>query len=159
MEPLPAETATDLSAELESLAGQYSYASKGQRFVNLLIDSIAIFLVMLTIQVIRYLIGGIPTGSDDSSHDQNMTTLIFYLVWFGSSFLYYVVMEGLCRGRTVGKFCTRTKVVHFDTEQPIGIGKAMARSLCRYVPFEALSGFATPWHDSWTQTTVVKINV
>jgi hypothetical protein len=33
---------------------------------------------------------------------------------------------------------------------------ALLRSLCRLIPFEVFSGFGVPWHDSLTNTMVVK---
>jgi uncharacterized RDD family membrane protein YckC len=150
MEPLPAETATDLSAELESLAAQFSPASKIQRFVNFLIDTVVIYALAIIEQAVSIKL---------NDAEELPPVWGTYMLLFSIGFLYYSIMEGFCGGKTLGKLCTRTKVVDFDTEQPIGITKAMGRALCRYIPFEVLSGFATPWHDSWTQTTVVKINV
>ena len=70
--------------------------------------------------------------------------------------LYYFLMEGITKGKTVGKLITGTRAVSLDG-LPITWKNAALRTLSRFVPFEPFSmfgGFA--WHDSWPYTMVVK---
>jgi uncharacterized RDD family membrane protein YckC len=75
----------------------------------------------------------------------------YFFLW-----AYYSFLEIVFSGRTVGKFCTRTRAIRVDG-QPFRAKDAIFRSLVRLVPFEAFSGFGVPWHDRWTDTTVVKV--
>jgi uncharacterized RDD family membrane protein YckC len=70
-------------------------------------------------------------------------------------FVYYLICE-LTTRRTVGKLITNTKVMTTDFEKPTN-SKIILRTLCRFIPFEPLSGFTYPWHDTITSTCVVKI--
>lgn len=72
--------------------------------------------------------------------------------------LYYVPQEA-ASGRTLGKLLARTKAVR-DDGSPLSFGRAVVRSVCRLIPFEALSvfgGHGRPrmWHDSLAGTVVV----
>ena len=77
-----------------------------------------------------------------------MIIIVNYLV-------YYTLCEKLFRGQTLGKLITGTKSLRTDGEE-LTFKDALLRSLCRLVPFEVFSGFGVPWHDSWTNTMVVK---
>ena len=78
-----------------------------------------------------------------------------FIVGYVNYILYYTLCEKLFNGRTLGKLITGTKAVRLDGS-PLTLWNALLRSLSRIVPFEPLSGFGTPWHDSWTDTTVIK---
>jgi uncharacterized RDD family membrane protein YckC len=69
--------------------------------------------------------------------------------------VYYTLCEKLFKGYTLGKLITGTKAVRLDGSA-LRFKDALLRSLRRMVPFEVFSGFGTPWHDSWTNTTVIK---
>jgi uncharacterized RDD family membrane protein YckC len=64
--------------------------------------------------------------------------------------------RGITKGRSLGKWITGTVAVRLDGNT-INWKDAFLRSLSRIVPFEPFSalGYA-PWHDKWTETTVVK---
>jgi uncharacterized RDD family membrane protein YckC len=78
-----------------------------------------------------------------------------YLGYLVIDILYYTILEGTT-GRTLGKLCTSTHVIKTNG-RPITLRDALLRTLSRIVPFEVFTGFGTPWHDSWTNTTVVKV--
>ena len=67
---------------------------------------------------------------------------------------YYNLFEaGL--GKTPAKFITRTRVVTLRGEKP-GWLDIMGRSLCRVIPFDALSFlFGADWHDRFSKTIVI----
>ena len=157
MESQHPEPLTGLSRELEDLLVKKTPpASKGLRFMNLIIDTVSIFLSIAVIfdPLLRTTYAS-TTGHPEDSH--NILFLPeFILVWCVISCLYYSLMERFCGGRTIGKYCTNTKAVCHPAQEPLSFKKTFRRSLCRLVPFEAFSGFGVPWHDRWTRTMVVK---
>ena len=63
-------------------------------------------------------------------------------------------------GRSIGKFFTKTKVVTEEGEQADFVA-IFVRSMCRYIPFDALSFFAaeTPgWNDCFSITRMVTVD-
>jgi uncharacterized RDD family membrane protein YckC len=71
--------------------------------------------------------------------------------------IYYILMEGIF-GRTLGKLITGTVVVDGFGNKP-SFGKIIGRSFARLIPFEAFSFLGSTgrgWHDSLTDTYVVK---
>lgn len=70
-------------------------------------------------------------------------------------FFYYPVSEILF-GATPAKFLTESRVVNSKAESPDS-STVFLRTLCRNIPFDALSFFAKRgWHDSLSETYVVK---
>ncbi|HSX25039.1 MAG TPA: RDD family protein [Candidatus Andersenbacteria bacterium] len=73
---------------------------------------------------------------------------------------YYILMEFYI-GRTIGKMCTKTKVVMADGTKPT-FNAILARSVIRLIPFDPLSflGSNNPngWHDKWSNTVVIEEN-
>lgn len=72
-------------------------------------------------------------------------------------FLYYLVMEVGFR-TTIGKMLTRTVLADADGLRP-GRPRLLIRTLCRFIPFEALSFFdrnGKGVHDSFSRTYVVR---
>ncbi|NML41447.1 RDD family protein [Chitinophaga sp. G-6-1-13] len=137
MESIDKSHSTDLLSDLQDPV-IFEYASKGQRFANLFIDMIIIDLGM------ALLLNVIPGA---------LLLLPFLIIWYIG---YFVCMEAFAGGRTIGKMATNTRVVNLD-KGPISIGQAFGRIFSRLVPFEAFSAlFGVPWHDQWTNTTVIK---
>ncbi len=132
------------------------YASAGQRFLNYLIDMIAFYLILSLVGVF---IGIYYASNGETLNDESGGFIAFtYLISFITFFAYYTLFEGT-NGKSLGKFITKTRVVRDDGE-PMTYGKAFMRTLCRIVPFEVFSAFfgLKMWHDSWTNTMVVKNN-
>lgn len=144
------EGQTEVSSDLELLLAPPP-ASTGLRFADLIIDTIIFYVIaMMAGGIIGAVSAFLPI-----EHDATAFQFVYLLGSLSIQLLYYTLMEGLT-GRTIGKLITGTKVVK-DTGEPITIKDALLRTLSRFVPFEAFSGFGVPWHDSWTHTTVVKI--
>ena len=83
-------------------------------------------------------------------------TLAQYTITTCIALFYYNVFE-IFSTRTVGKWITQTIVVDHNGEKP-NSEMILVRSLCRLIPFNALSiiGFpARTWHDSISKTYVV----
>ena len=140
---------------------QYSHATQGQRFLNFLIDNIAMRFTIsyITGYGVGYVLGYIfPDFMISVVNDNNAITIILlaYIVGIFNYIIYYGFCEKLFRGQTIGKFFTKTKAIRNDGEE-LTLKDALLRSLCRLIPFEVFSGFGVPWHDSLTNTMVVKI--
>lgn len=119
-------------------------ASKWKRFGNLIIDLIANYLLGIII--------GVFIGSSELSGDAITANIIGYAV----ALTYYFVME-FTTGRTIGKMITGTRVVK-ETGENIDVKDAFLRTLCRIIPFEALSFLGASGvglHDSLSKTRVV----
>jgi uncharacterized RDD family membrane protein YckC len=139
---------------------QYEYASKNQRFFNLLIDNLLLryglsyatgYLTSIVIAAIS------PDFLYDLVYTDSWKIFAYaYLIGIINYLIYYTLCEKLFRGYTLGKLITGTRAIREDGGE-LTIRDAFMRSLSRIVPFEAFSGFGdTPWHDSWTKTIVIK---
>ena len=126
-------------------------AEKGKRFVHLLVDRVMIILISSTwvwslstpIEIIEDRIGDRPT-----------VTLIYILCLF----IYYPFFETVL-GATPAKFLTSTKVADEFGKRP-GFGTILLRTVCRIIPFEAISFFGDRgWHDSLSRTYVLEEEV
>lgn len=72
-------------------------------------------------------------------------------------FCYFFIFEGLFQ-RTPAKFITNTLVIMRDGSKP-GLKDIAIRTLCRFLPLEALSyKSGTWWHDRLSKTVVVIYN-
>jgi uncharacterized RDD family membrane protein YckC len=141
---------------------QYSQATQGQRFMNFLIDNIVMRFTIthITGYGVGYILGYLFPDFIVSviSNNNAMTMLLLaYIVGIFNYIIYYSLCEKLFRGQTPGKFFTRTKAMRNDGEE-LTFKDALLRSLCRLLPLEVFSGFGVPWHDSLTNTMVVKTN-
>jgi uncharacterized RDD family membrane protein YckC len=150
---------TGLADELESYI-QYEQATTGQRFLNWLIDNIAIRfgLFFLTGSLIVRMLYSLFPDFIETMLDEDNTVGVYALSYMVSIFnylVYYAISEQGFKGRTLGKLITGTKVVRTDLKE-LTFKDVLLRTLSRLVPFEVFSGFGVPWHDSWTNTTVVK---
>ena len=124
----------------------------GTRFLNYLIDVLVLYFLLFIFGMVYISLN--PSGFDElSESDLNLISYGFGIPFF---VLYYTLLEGATKGKTIGKYITRTKVARLDGN-PLTWRDAFLRSLSRLVPFEPLTGFSgNPWHDKWTDTTVVK---
>jgi uncharacterized RDD family membrane protein YckC len=143
----------------------FEYATTGQRFLNYLIDNIVMrygltYLTGALVGVIFALFGPdyilkLQLALSTGNLFNTPMFLFLYLLLIINYTLYYTLCERLFNGYTLGKLITGTKAVR-DNMQPLTWRDAILRSLSRMVPLEPLSGFGTPWHDSWTNTMVIK---
>jgi uncharacterized RDD family membrane protein YckC len=124
-----------------------------KRFLNLLLDIIGFYMVAF---VFGIALGAVQLSTGQDIYPDHSNLLLEYAVSYLCYFTYYALVEGLSKGRSLGKLITGTIAVRSDGSS-ITWKDALLRSLCRLVPFEAFSalGYA-PWHDQWTKTTVVK---
>ena len=144
---------------------KYTLASQGQRFLNLLIDGLFMrFLLSLaTGYVFGYILLAIAPDFlrevayevDGGEKTWRFWVLSITLGYF-NYLIYYTICEKAFKGYTLGKLLTGTRAIREDGQE-LTFKDAILRTLSRIVPFEAFSGFGyKPWHDSWTNTMVVK---
>ena len=120
-------------------------ATGTKRFLNSLIDGIVI-------QIINYAYFYVtgPLSSRYDIYDDNPAISLarggaVYIILI----LYYVVLESVY-GKTIGKMATGTKVVDLYGNKP-DAKKALLRTICRFIPFDAFSFLGSPskgWHDT-----------
>ncbi len=134
------------------------YASTGQRFANHLVDTIVWYAFFISLFFIIGLIQR-STGIEIISifADEYTEPTVWMYVLMGASWLgMYTIFEAAAKGRTIGKMITGTRAVN-DDGTSLGLKKAFIRSLCRLIPFDALSALGGhPWHDTVSKTMVVK---
>lgn len=134
-------------------------ATHSQRFTNLLIDSI--MQVVLLFIVLMFIVGNKEINEAKAYVDHlAANTLLQYGYTACIALLYYNIFE-ITNARTIGKLVTQTIVVDENGEKP-SHETIMVRSICRLIPFNALSiiGFpARTWHDSISKTYVVNKNL
>ena len=151
----------DYLSGLEDPAFQMILATTGQRFLNFFIDNIVMnyALSFLTGAVIGGLIGAIAPGFlNEALLQENLGSYLLLSLGIGylNYIVYYTLCEKLFKGKTLGKLVTGTRAVRLDGTE-LGFKDCILRSLSRLVPFEPFSAFGGhPWHDTWTNTTVVK---
>lgn len=122
----------------------YEVASQGKRLLNLIIDNIGGYVFIgLLILVLSLL------NIDWKQH--------LFLIGCVYTIGYFLIFEGIWQ-RTPGKWITGTKVVMLDGSKP-PFTRILGRTLCRLIPFDALSYlFGTRpvgWHDRLSHTLVV----
>lgn len=136
-------------------------ASLGLRFVNNLVDGIILnWVPSLLIYGISELI--LFIGRNDIymaiANFEEQYVFLNFLIAILISVFYYYFLEYYNNGRTLGKYITGTVVVSL-TGETITSNQIWKRTFSRLVPFDGLSFLGTNgWHDSWSDTRVVKIN-
>ncbi len=137
---------------------EYTKASHGQRFLNFLIDNVVIriALVYITGVAVGYLLMALwPEFAYSLYSNKARLYLISVLIILIDYIFYYTLFEGIFKGRTIGKWITGTKAMN-ENGTELTFKEAFLRSACRLIPCEAISGLGTPWHDSITNTIVIK---
>jgi len=111
-------------------------ASKGNRFINYVIDLFIIF------GVIKFM-------------GNNLNLQWVYIFTY---LIYYTLFEWFTNGKTIGKYITKTRAIK-DNGGSIEFKEAFIRSLIRIIPLEPwiclLTDYGYGWHDRWTNTIVV----
>jgi len=131
-------------------------ASKGQRFANYLLDLVAMVAGMFVLGIALAVLAP-HSGIFDSwlfSEDNPISDYVLNALMI---LIYYPLTEGLLKGKSLGKFITRTRAVRQDGSE-ITMQDVFMRSLSRLVPFEHFSFLGSTdrgWHDKWTDTRVV----
>ena len=131
---------------------RYEMASKGQRFLNYLIDVIVYYVLIFAFYYVQA-----SAYSDPYATQSDENVLLSYLYGAIILVVYYFLLENFTGGKTIGKYLTGTRAVNVDNSR-IDANQAIGRSLIRLVPFEAFSYLGsspTGWHDDWSKTKVI----
>jgi len=139
MSQSPYAPPTSMLAERREMTRE-DLASTGQRFVNSLIDQIAL---------------GMLSGVFGAVAGQNVWIQVFAI--FGLPIAYYWPFESFY-GYTPGKLLTGNRVVSEDGTEATGV-QILKRTLARFIPFEPFSAFRRSgimWHDSLSKTRVIR---
>ncbi len=146
-----------VDAKASERALEVKAASQGKRFANYLIDQVFLLGCALFVGVaIGLLLVYVFPDYEYILDEENK--VLDYLLGFVIAMFYYSFFEGFT-GRSLGKFFTKTKVVTEEGTRP-GFKAIFLRSLCRHIPFNALSFIGsetTGWHDKFSGTKVVEI--
>lgn len=140
-------------------------ASKGLRFANFVIDFILFYIATFVGGIVLGIIliyGSFVSPEDLVTWGESKsisTKLVNWIIGVVIGTIFYTLCEGATKGRSVGKYITRTRAVRLDGS-PIAWRDAFLRSLCRFIPFEPFSAFSArgPWHDRLTKTMVVPVD-
>ncbi|MBN9383490.1 MAG: RDD family protein [Chitinophagaceae bacterium] len=130
-------------------------AGRDLRFVNFIVDRLLFYLFSRGFNIFwgRFMT---LVMYDEDYYVRYTLSLVVGLLLYG---LFMGATEALFKGKTLGKVFTGTRVVNPDGT-PVSIKMAFLRGFSRMVPFEPFSAFGgdwpRPWHDSWTNTYVVK---
>lgn len=141
------------------------YASKSNRFTNYIVDVIffvAIFFSFVFLLTYFYYATAEDTTAVDAylNKEEEINPFLDRLVTSIVVALVYFLMEFLTKGRSIGKYITKTKVVKEDGSLPTALDY-LKRSFSRIIPFEAFSFLgadARGWHDTISKTYVVDID-
>lgn len=138
-------------------------AERFLRFLNFIIDLICGYIITFACWLIGIFIYTLVTDSSYAYQLQQLENLNSTLDRLVTVCIYtssMVLIEFLTKGRSLGKLITGTKVVMIDGSKPTFMD-FVKRNYCRAIPFEIFSFFgveATGWHDTISDTRVVKRN-
>lgn len=136
-----------------SVENEYQRASVGQRFGNFLVDLLIFYVIMFVVGIILAFTS--PSAIEALNNESAGFNLIDRIVSLILYAIYMALVEGISRGKSLGKMITGTRAVNLDGSK-ISFGTAFVRGFSRAVPFEAFSAFGgNPWHDKWSDTMVV----
>lgn len=131
------------------------YASSGQRFLNLIVDTVVYYLITFAVLFLLGVVAAILQMNGLMQWLGNMGDADVYLIFIPVYLAYFVVMETFT-SRTVAKFLTKTIVVMEDGSKPSS-RTIWKRTFCRLIPFEPLSCLSSRgWHDTIPDVYVVK---
>lgn len=132
-------------------------ATQFQRFLNLSIDLMFVYILVLSLGTTIILVAMSVNNFTLSNWVTNLGVVEIAFYTAIVAFLYYYITE-VYFSRTISKLLTHTIVVNVDGAKP-SKRSFFLRTCCRFIPFEAFSFFALVprgWHDTFSNTYVVK---
>jgi uncharacterized RDD family membrane protein YckC len=144
------------SNDLLSLENYLVRAETGKRFLNYMIDVIVFYILVFAVGVVLAVLSPAIAQSfaEGESNSFNLLDRLLALLFYA---IYMSIVEGLFKGKSLGKLITRTRAVNMDGSR-ISWTTAFARGFSRAVPFCVFSAFGSPcdpWQDRWTDTMVI----
>lgn len=137
---------------------KYTLASKEKRFANYIIDTIGYYLFAIVIGLV-YALFSVETGNEYFLEDEYIDSnpIVDWLFGLALIVVYYTLMEYLLKGKSLGKYITKTRAVTQYNER-MDMPTVLKRTLCRLIPFEAFSYLGDSllgWHDTISDTKVI----
>jgi uncharacterized RDD family membrane protein YckC len=132
-------------------------ASRGQRLSNFILDLAIEYVIWISVGATIAIFADVANSAFLKTWISSMGVLDKGLSFAVIAGFYYYLTE-LYFSRSLAKFLTQTYVIMKDGSKP-KYKCILKRTLCRFIPFEAfsfLSGEAGGWHDSMSETYVVK---
>ena len=132
-------------------------ATRGQRFLNCILDLLIVHIILASIGTTIIIIGDVSNNYELSNWIESTTTVEKLLFWSVILFLYYFLTETYF-SRTFAKYFTKTIVVTKDGSRP-NKRTISIRTLSRFIPLEALTFLGTNvrgLHDLFSDTYVVR---
>lgn len=128
-------------------------AEKGTRLANYFIDLVIFYIFYFILLTVLYIIS--PAFNSWISNINPITDRLMSVMFY---VFYIFLMESLMKGRSIGKLITGTKVIMIDGTTP-SLGDYFIRNIIRgIVLIDQLSFLGeTGFHDSWSNTRVIKI--
>lgn len=142
----------------EVLGNKYEeafHATQGQRFGNYLIDAIAQYILVYLLSFIIVIVFELTNFYFETEASAKLFDFFFGYLF---TVFYYTICEYYLKGKTIGKYVTKTKAITADN-QIMDFSTVFKRSLCRIIPFDALSflgKLGKGWHDSFSNTKVIQ---
>ena len=138
----------------ENAVGGLVEATKGTRFLNYIVDTICIFVIVIGFSFVLGIFLAIFSSPENDLFENPLVDLFLNFFVFGIWGVYYIFFETVFQ-RTPGKFLTGTIVVS-DTGETPTFGKVVGRTFSRFIPFEPIIGLFTDFlHDTLPGTRVV----
>lgn len=132
-------------------------ATRGQRFMNCILDTLIVHIILISIGTTLVIIGNITNNYDLIKWVETKTTIEKLLLWAVMLFLYYFLTETYF-SRTFAKYFTETIVVSKDGSRP-NKRTISIRTLSRFIPVECITFLGTNvrgLHDLFSDTYVVR---
>lgn len=131
-------------------------AASGKRLANYLIDVASFYATLFILVIILGIMFPVIFVYLDDLAEADLADRLISLVLYA---IYMGLIEGIFKGRTLGKVITGTRAVYEDGT-PLNFGTGFTRGLIRAIPFCAFSALGTPcypWQDKWTNTYVIDV--
>ena len=132
-------------------------ATRGQRFMNCILDTLIVHIILVSIATTIVIIGNITNNYNLAKWAESTTIFQRLLLWGVLLFLYYFLSETYF-SRTFAKYFTKTIVVTKDGSRP-NKRTISIRTLSRFIPLECLTFLGTNvrgLHDLFSDTYVVR---
>ena len=146
-------TNVNLLQHIEQELVSQQEAPPGLRFVNYIIDLLSFYAIII---ILILLIALTAQGSWIFHVIEKLDELSDFVILHVLYGFYMLVIEGIFKGRTLGKLITGTRVVHQRTWS-FSWRDAFRRGCMRMIPLEYVTGcVGSPFHDQWTDTRVIR---
>jgi uncharacterized RDD family membrane protein YckC len=133
------------------------WATRGQRFMNCILDLLFVHIIMVSIGTTVIIFGDITNNYELSNWAESTSALERFFFWILILFLYYFLTESYF-SITFAKYFTKTIVVTKNGSRP-KIHFVFIRTLSRFIPLECLTflwGDFRGLHDLFSDTYVVR---